>query len=376
MKHTIKTALCLVLAAMMLSVFGGCGRPKEITAENLGLIEYEEFGNAYIDLSIDQFNELGFEFGDSVNLHFDNGRRFDDVPYYSGYFTPIGDMLVCGYPGSPYPIIARNCGSVWEELELTENTTVTVILNERGKYKATQELCAVSCSDNREDYESDIAFANFREVTGGNVKPRAFWRSASPCDNKYGRAPYADRLARDTGVNFVLNLSDTPEEYEELRNTPGFDSPYYDLLCREGKVLLMGLGANYRAEKFTKTVASALLTMTKHEGPVLIHSVEGKDRTGFVCALLLALADASAQDIIDDYMITYDNYFGITQADTPEKYDAMAVNAEDFILFLCGAEKGDDLNGLDVKAGAENYLRAGGLSKKQIARIEEYVNQP
>ena len=53
--------------------------------------------------------------------------------------------------------------------------------------------------------------------------------------------------------------------------------------------------------------------MTEHSGPCLIHCVEGKDRTGFVCALMLALAGASAQEIIDDYMITYYNYYGITK---------------------------------------------------------------
>ena len=43
------------------------------------------------------------------------------------------------------------------------------------------------------------------------------------------------------------------------------------------------------------------------------------------------------------------------------------------IVLLCGAEKGTDLDTLDLRAGAENYLRRGGLSDAQIEIIEAYL---
>lgn len=43
------------------------------------------------------------------------------------------------------------------------------------------------------------------------------------------------------------------------------------------------------------------------------------------------------------------------------------------IALLCGAEKGTDLESLDLRAGAENYLRRGGLSDAQIEKIEAYL---
>ena len=43
------------------------------------------------------------------------------------------------------------------------------------------------------------------------------------------------------------------------------------------------------------------------------------------------------------------------------------------IVLLCGAEKGTDLDSLDLRAGAENYLRRGGLSDAQIEIIEAYL---
>ena len=149
-----------------------------------------------------------------------------------------------------------------------------------------------------------------------------------------------------------------------------FDSAYYDSLYRDGRVLLLAMNANYRSDAFAKTISEALLTMSEHDGPYLIHCVEGKDRTGFVCALILALADASAQEITDDYMITFDNYYGVTKEGSPEKYEAIRGNVNDFLYCMCGAEKGADPDSLDLKRGAEDYLRRGGLNDEQISRIE------
>ncbi len=258
-----KKILWVTVLILIASFCAGCG--QTVTTGEIGVVKNEEFSGVYVDLTIAGFNDLGFAFGDSVDIEFDNGLKFQDVPYYSGYYSPVGELLVCGYPGYPHVIIARNYGdSTWEEFGMTEDSRVTVTLNKKGKYKANQDLFSL--------------------------------------------------------------------EYSE-----------------------------------------ALAEMTEHEGPVLVHCVEGKDRTGFVCTLLLALAEASPREIVDDYMITYDNYYKVTKEKDPEKYEAILGNVYDFLYCLCGAEKGADLNTLDLKAGAENYLRRGGLSDAQIETIEAYL---
>lgn len=133
--------------------------------------------------------------------------------------------------------------------------------------------------------------------------------------------------------------------------------------------------SNFRTVKCGNLKEGAFLTMTEHAAPCLIHCVEGKDRTGFVCALLIALADAGYQEIIDDYMITYYNYYRITKEDKPDKYNAILGNVYDFLYCLCDAEKGTSLDTLDLKAGAENYLRRGGLNNEQIAAVEAYISK-
>ena len=340
-----------------------------------GVVKETEFENIYIDgMTIEEFNARGFAFGDSLNIRFDNGQALEDVPYYSGYYTPVGALLACGYPSYPHVVIARNYGqSTWDEFGMTDASKVTVTLNEKGKYLAIEELYTLSYSNERKDFDSDVTFANFRAVKGGKLKAESFFRSASPCDDRLNRAACANRLAEQAGIRFVINLSDSESSYRELTAQPGFQSAYYDGLVQAGNVLLLGLNANYRADAFAKTLSEAFLAMTEHDAPVLIHCVEGKDRTGFACALLLALADATAQEIVDDYMITYANYYGITPESKPEKYEAILGNVRDFLYCLCDAPEGTPLDSLPLKAGAENYLRRGGLSDAQISAVEQYI---
>ncbi|MBQ6381182.1 MAG: tyrosine-protein phosphatase [Clostridia bacterium] len=371
-KRIIAFILVVVLA---LPLFAGCARERTVTTGEVGVIQERKSQNIYIGgWSVEQFNALGFAYGDSLNICFDNGKTIEDIPYYSGYYTPVGGLLACGNEGSPHVVIVRNCGaSTWEEFGLTNASKVTVTLAEKGKYQHRQALFAAGYSDKREDYDSDSAFANFRAVKGGKLQENAFYRSASPCDNTRCRAAYADKFVGQAGIRFVLNFSDNAQKYQAHTARADFQSPHYDALYREGNVLLLAADVNYREDVFAKKLSKGFLAMTEREKPVLIHCVEGKDRTGFACALLLALAGASAQEIADDYMLTFKNYYGITQQKNPEQYEAVLENVYDFFDCLCGAEKGTMPEASALKTGAENYLRRGGLSQAHIAAIEGYL---
>ena len=90
---------------------------------------------------------------------------------------------------------------------------------------------------------------------------------------------------------------------------------------------------------------------------------------------MLALAGASAQEIIDNYMISYYNYYSITKEDDPERYEAVRTDINEFLYFRCDVKSGTSFDKMDLKAGGEAYLRKGGLSDDQIAQIEEYITR-
>ena len=148
----------LLLALVVLMVFGvfslaACSTsPSEeksdgdaVAVRDAAVIQDTEFGGVYIDLTIDEFNGLGFAFGDSVDIEFSNGYALRDVPYYSGYYVNIGEPLLVGYPGYPHIKVAVNYGdSLWETAGLGPNDTATVTLAEAKKYLNVQEALDIT----------------------------------------------------------------------------------------------------------------------------------------------------------------------------------------------------------------------------------------
>ena len=74
-------------------------------------------------------------------------------------------------------------------------------------------------------------------------------------------------------------------------------------------------------------------------------------------------------------MITYTNYYGITKESDPEKYKAIENIIKCFLTYICDADEDTDLSTIDLRTGAENYLKKGGLSEDEIKAVEEYCCQ-
>lgn len=55
----------------------------------------------------------------------------------------------------------------------------------------------------------DVAFCNFRVMSGGNLKVDYFYRGASPVNNKFNRAALTDKLISENKIEFELNLADS-----------------------------------------------------------------------------------------------------------------------------------------------------------------------
>lgn len=335
------------------------------------IIHDTDFGGIYLDMTIDEFNKHGFKLGDSVDVVFSNGYKLLGIPYYNGYYTRTGDPLVVGYPGYPYIKVAINNGDpLWDVSGVSDSDTATVTVAQAGAYAATQDAFNITYTNERSDYASDEVFANFRELSGGNLRSGVAYRSASPIDNTYNRAPYVEKLMKQVSVAYVLDLSDSNEEADTLiakDKETGVDVSCFTDLRDAGCVGMLDLPSSYPTETYAKKLAAGLVEMTKHEGPYLIHCVEGKDRTGFVCILLESLAGASYDEMQADYMATYANYYGITKESDPERYSIISnLYFDGMMLFLAGVDDGTDLRFIDFSGPARNYLLNGGMSSEQV----------
>ena len=332
----------------------------------------------FIEISIEDFNALGFAFGDSVDVAFSNGHTLKGIPYYSGSFVEPGEVLLAGFPSLPSIEVGMSYGDdLWETAGLSDGDTATVTLAEPGAFAAIQEALDLSYTDERADYPSDVAFATFRELSGGNLKPGKFFRGASPVNNKHNRAAYANTLIADVGVQVDFDLADNSDEIEGFLKEDaeaGVDVSHFENLFRMGNVVSIDLGDAYRSEGYGQKLAAGLVELMQHDGPVYIHCTAGKDRTGFACVLLEALAGASYQQIADDYMITYDNYYHINATNDAKRFNIIKEQRLDSMLrHVVGVGKGADLASADLSAGARNYLKAAGMNDEQIGQLAAYL---
>ena len=332
----------------------------------------DAFGGVYIDKTIDEFNKLGFNYGDSVDVKFSNGYELNDIPYFTGYYVDVDAPLVLAYPGYPHVEVTVNYGdSLWRTAGLSEGDTATITLHEPRKHLAVQETLGVSYRDEREAYESDEQFANFRAMTGGNITSGMWYRSASPVDNTHGRAAYASKLAQQMGINYILDLSDNADEIAEemaANAQTQTDVSYFTELLEAGKVGLLDLPANYMSQEFKEKLAEGLIELPSHDGPYLVHCVEGKDRTGFVCILLKALAGATYDELKADYMKTYENYYAVNEQDAPKSYAAIVeLYFDSMLAYLAGVDaESADLQAIDYREFAIAYLHECGMTDEQI----------
>ncbi len=356
--------------------------------ENLKIIDYDiihelEFGGVYITDEIESFNEKGFSYGDSVNVEFTNGYKVKDIPYFNGYYVDAGETLLVGYPGYAYIKLSLNYGDdYWFIAGLKEGDKASVYLNQKGKYKDIQDTMNISYYDDRLKYDSDIEFANYRMVSNGKIKPNILFRGASPCDNKHQRAMYVDSLIENDKVNYIVDLADTKEKIEAYMQQDDFKSYYFKKLYERNTVLLsaiphekvmpLAMNMNYKSDEFRLKMVDGFKSMLKFNGPYYIHCQEGKDRTGFVLIVIEALMSSTYKEIVDDYMLTYKNYYKITKETDPLRYNIIKErNVDAMLRFLVNddTKKIDEIN--DYSEYIKKYLKAGSMT---IEEIEAFIN--
>ena len=208
-------------------------------------------------------------------------------------------------------------------------------------------------------------------MENGTIGKGKLYRSASPCNNKHNRASYVDALIKEAGINCILNLADNEVKIERYIGKEDFNSPYFLSLYEDNKVIPLALNMNYMSDEFAEKIAQGFLQMNKQDGPYLVHCTEGKDRTGFVCALIEAVAGADINEIIDDYMLTYDNYYEINKEKDPEKYEL--IRDRDIVAMMRFICNGDPYTS-DLSKGARSYLMNAGMSEKDIDLFLEKIS--
>lgn len=226
-------------------------------------------------------------------------------------------------------------------------------------------------SMNRDDYTSNEQFSNFRQIKCNHLK-KIIYRGASPIDNTYQRAMITDKLLEENHVNYIINLTNSEQDFQNLIEQNQYSSRYSAKLYQKNKIYFGNLSIDYDSQKYAEDMAKALMQLAKQEEPIYIHCLHGRDRTGMACILIEALSGASYQEILEDYMQTYENYNQITLNTNPDKYYAI-VNSrfQNAIYDITREENIEDYVSYDYQKAAEAYLKFGGLTDEDIHTLKK-----
>lgn len=326
-----------------------------------------KYGNIELAATSNELTNAGFATGDMVTVTINEAEY--EMPFCTNYSDVDNGALVLRAEKGTNAIIAINMGNFAGTYGVEAGAVVDIRMKEAGAYLEEYEIRNLVRTNNRADYSSDAVYANFRMVNQGDIADGVLYRSSSPINEEINRASYADVLAAEAGIHTFINLADSEVSLEEHVNADTFASPYYMSIYEDGGVILLNMAIDFNSDDFRAKLANGLNFMADQDGPYLVHCNEGKDRAGFTIAVLQALMGASVDEIVEDYMVTYENYYGVERGTT--KYIKIAEgNIKESLRSICGLESGASLDGVDLAAATENYLTSIGMSKSQIQKLK------
>ncbi len=356
-----------------------------------GVTEIQKYGNIILDIASQDLLDAGYEYGDMLTVTVNETdhqmplcTNYSDVDTGSLVLRDAEGVLIAAINMGDFAttnslaekVTAEDGSFEWKfaEGKSIEDITVSIAMAAKGGYHDQYIIHQLERTNERSDYDSDEIFANFRNIAAGELGENALFRSSSPVNGELGRAAYADDFCEASGIQAVMNLADAGEDVEGCFEEEGFDSPYYQSLYEDGKVKALNLGVDFTADDFKSGLADGLRFFAENEGPYLVHCTEGKDRAGFVSALLSCFMGADFDEVVNDYMTTYVNYYHLTE--DSEQYAAVKnSNIVSILEAITGSEKGADLSEVDLAKAAEEYLADIGLSEEEAAALKDNLSK-
>ncbi len=365
--------LCLLVSVLV-----------SVTAEGTSatVTEIQKYGNLVLSMKGSELLSQGYAYGDIVTVTL-NGQELE-MPVGSNYSDVDQGSMICRVVIKPDTnedtiILAINMGDlatttaiaekekieadpgyVWH-YSVEEPVTVSFAMKEQGGYYDQWVMHQLVRSENREDYPdlTDEAYANFRAVTTTGIGAGKLYRSSSPVNPEINRNHQADAAAEKVGVKTFVNLADAEET---MKGYEGFADSYYS----KQNYICLNLGVDFSSEEFRHGLAEGLRFIAKGEAPFLVHCTEGKDRAGFVSAVIEALMGASADEITADYMVTFFNYYGVQPG--TEQYDIIA--SSNIQKSLAAAFGMESLSSGNLQESCVSYLESIGLTADEIAGVQ------
>ena len=382
MKKTILRLFTLVLTLfMVLGVLSSCTiiddlNEKENIQITTKIYDIAKHGNLILYMYGEDLFNKGFEHGDIVEIEI-AGKKWD-VPLCTSYSdVDNGEVVLRATSPTDGVVLAINMGDFattsgvavktkieedpgyrWDYL-IDSSVEVIITMKQEAGYKDEWLIRQLVRTNERTDYAnlSDEEFANFRVINTTGMGINKLYRSSSPINPSLGRNTYADKALENAGIITVVNLADASNTYE------GYENLYYNT-CN---VTYVNLTMDFLSDSTLNGIREGMRFIINNDGPYLIHCNEGKDRAGFISAVLECLMGATLSEVIKDYMVTYYNYYGVVEG--TENYNAIVNN--NLIKVLNTTFNTVDIYKADLASEALEFLTEEvGLSKEEVIMLK------
>lgn len=380
----MKKLVSLLLAVMLVfsvAAFAEDGMTVTAASDNTKIAKY---GNVELDYTCEAFLALGYQYGDVVTVSF-LGQTLD-IPFCSNYSdVDSGSPALFARDGDTNLVVAINMGDfattygiaakttfedktfVWDYAEGVEGPVqFTIDLKEAGAYLDEYEMHRLTRTNERADYAdlSNEEFANFRMIATTGMGEGKLYRSSSPINPELARNQIADASIKAAGVTTIMNLADSADAAQAYE---GYADTYYSTT----QYIALNMGVDVLDADFGAKLAEGLRFFIANPGVYMVHCTEGKDRAGFVSAILECLMGATYDEVCADYMITYTNYYDV-KADEVRYETILNSNIVKTLTKAFGVE---DLKTADLSACAEAYLTGIGLTAEEIAALKTNLSK-
>lgn len=360
-----------VLVSAVLLLLTGCTVNSEKTAAfepvTASVIKTDQFGDVILDLE-----ELNLSYGDSVNVSFSGGCSLESIPFYPDYYGLRGDTILTNF-GDDYQIAGIRY-SFNDTAQIKDGETATIELDERGKYKDLFEAYNVDTDKTPWEGQTNAEYMNARAVTAGNVKPDILYRSASPFEASFGRVELMDSFIQTYHIQCILDLADSEEDLHAFTGLPDNTQAMID----NDQVICFHIGNDFRDSEAMESIGVGLRKMLQKEGPYLVQCSLGRDRTGVLCALFEALCDATYDEIVEDYMVSYNLLHKVDinlEVDSDSfQYDLFKTRLDENLEIILKTDR-DALATSDLKQKTIDYFLECGMTQDEVRQLTDILHE-